>query len=217
MNKVLITPKSYHHYKDTAYALLRKSGYEPVENQTGRTLTEEEIVTFAREGVAGIIVGVDPLPGRVLEQLKDVRAISKYGMGVDNIDIERAEALGMQVRAAKGTNNVSVAELAIGMLFAASRHIPAMNAEVKTGGWGRVLGRELTGKKLGLIGCGQIGFEVAKRARGLEMEVVVYDPFLGDDAFAGRPGIYLERSLIPCSQSRIIYRCMCQRPRKRII
>jgi D-3-phosphoglycerate dehydrogenase len=101
----------------------------------------------------------------------------------------------MQVQAAKGTNNVSVAELAIGLIFAVSRHIPEMASEVKSGGWGRVLGRELTGKKLGLVGGGQIGFEVAKRALGLEMEVSIYDPYLTEDALASKPGMRLERDL----------------------
>ena len=193
--KVLVTPKSFHHYKDKAYALLRAKGYEPVENRTGRSLTEDEIVELAKEGVVGVIVGVDPMPAGVLEKLKDVRAISKYGMGVDNIDTVRAAELGIQVRAAKGTNNVSVAELAIGLMFAVSRHIPEMSTEVKAGGWGRALGRELTGKRLGLVGGGQIGMEVAKRAVGLEMEVAVYDPFLEDGAFAGKTGMRLEREL----------------------
>ncbi|BBI32846.1 phosphoglycerate dehydrogenase [Cohnella abietis] len=195
MNKVLITPKSYHYYKDKAFEMLRAKGYEPIENQTGRTLTEDEIIELAKEGVVGVIVGVDPMPARVLEQLKDVRAVSKYGMGVDNIDTGRAGELGIQVRAAQGTNNVSVAELAIGLIFAASRHLPAMSAKVKQGSWDRILGRELTGKTVGIVGGGQIGFEVAKRARGLEMDVSVYDPFLKDDAFADQPGIRLVRDL----------------------
>ncbi|MFF2483933.1 phosphoglycerate dehydrogenase [Paenibacillus sp. NPDC058071] len=195
MEKVLITPKSYHHYKEEAYRMLREKGYEPIENTTGRTLTEEEIVELAGEGVVGVIVGVDPMPAGVLERLRDVRAVSKYGMGVDNIDVGRAAELGIQVQAAKGTNNVSVAELAIGLIFTISRHIPEMALEVKNGGWGRVLGREVTGKKIGIVGGGQIGMEVARRALGLMMEVAVYDPFLSDDAFANRQGLRLERNL----------------------
>lgn len=195
MNKVLITPKSYHHYKDEAYRLLRENGLEPVENKTGRTLTEDEIVALAGEGVVGVIVGVDPMPARVIEKLRDVKAISKYGMGVDNIDTVRAAELGIGVRAAQGTNNVSVAEFAIGLLFAVSRHIPAMSERTKAGGWDRVLGREVTGKRIGIVGGGQIGQEVAVRALGLGMLVSVYDPFLKDDAFANRPGISLVRDL----------------------
>jgi phosphoglycerate dehydrogenase-like enzyme len=189
MKKVAITPKSYHFYKDKGYEMLRSRGYEPVENLTGRTLTEEEIVLLAGEGVVGVIVGVDPMPARVLERLRNVRAISKYGMGVDNIDVQRAAQLDIQVRAAEATNHISVAELTIGLLFACSRHIPAVSAHVKSGGWSRVLGRELTGKKLGLFGGGQIGREVALRARGLMMEVTIYDPYLTNEAFLTQHGI----------------------------
>jgi D-3-phosphoglycerate dehydrogenase len=191
MKRVLITPKSFHICKEQAYARLRERGYEPIENRTGRTLTEAEIVDLAREGVVGVIVGVDPMPARVLNQLRDVKAISKYGMGTDNIDLERALQLGIRVRTAAATNHVSVAELTLGLLLACARHIPAVAANVKRGGWDRVLGRELAGKKLGLVGGGQIGREVAKRARALEMEVSVHDPYLRDETFFHQHGIRL--------------------------
>lgn len=195
MEKVLITPKSYHHYSEEAYRMLREHGLEPIANPAGRTLTEDEIVGLAGEGVAGIIVGVDPLPGRVLERLRDVRAISKYGMGVDNIDTERAAELGIAIRTAQGANNVSVAELAVGLLFAVSRHIPFMTAQVKGGGWERRMGRELTGKRLGLVGGGQIGLEVARRAAALGMNVSVFDPYMPDGALDGMSGAERERDL----------------------
>jgi len=195
MKKVLITPKSFMHYKSKPYEMLREAGYEPVENRTGRTMTEEEIIAAASEGVSGIIVGVDPLPARVLDQLKDVRAISKYGMGVDNIDVKRAEELGIKVSVAHGTNNISVAELAIALLLAAVRHIPKSVGQVKSGQWVRTLGWEITGKRIGVIGGGQIGREVAIRAQGLKMKVKVYDPFLTDDPFFSQHGIALTSDL----------------------
>jgi len=187
--KVLITPKSFKNYKHKAYPLLEEKGYEIIENSFGRTLTEDEIVEIAKEGVEGIIIGVDPLPARVLEQLKDVKAISKYGVGMDNIDLDRAAELGIKVKNAVGTNSVSVGELAIALMFTMARKIPSHSAEVKNGGWDRSIGFELTGKKLGLVGGGQIGREVAKRARGLEMEVTIYDPYFKDDGFLSKYGI----------------------------
>lgn len=181
--KILITPKSFRNYKHKAYPLLEEKGYGIIENTFGRTMTENEITELAGEGVVGIIVGVDPLPGTVLERLRDLKAISKYGVGMDNIDLDRAAELGINVKNAVGTNSVSVAELAIALMFTMARKIPFHAAEVKNGGWERSIGFELTGKRLGLIGCGQIGREVAKRARGLEMEVSVYDPYFMDDGF----------------------------------
>lgn len=146
-------------------------------------MTEAEIVECARENVVGIIVGVDPLSASVIERCKHLIAISKYGVGMDNIDLEKAKNLGIQVKNAVGTNNISVAELAIALMFSISRSIPKITACVKNGSWDRVIGCELTGKKLGLIGGGQIGKEVAKRARGLDMKVSIYDPYLNDPMF----------------------------------
>jgi D-3-phosphoglycerate dehydrogenase len=181
--KILITPKSFRNYKHKAYPLLEEKGYEIVENNLGRTMTENEIVGIAAEGVEGIIIGVDPLPANVLEQLRDLKAISKYGVGMDNIDLGRAAELGIKVKNAVGTNSVSVAELAVALMFTMSRKIPMHTNGVKSGGWDRSIGFELTGKKLGLVGGGQIGREVAKRARGLEMDVSIYDPYFSDEDF----------------------------------
>ncbi len=182
-NKILITPKSFKTYKEKAYLMLRENGFEIIENTYGRTMTEEEIIECAGEGVAGIIIGVDPLPASVLEKCKDLKAISKYGVGMDNIDLNKAKELGIKVNNAVGTNNVSVGELAIGLMFALGRNIPDTVKGIREGGWGRKIGVELTDKKLGLIGAGQIGKEVAKRAAGLEMKVSIFDPYFNDEAF----------------------------------
>jgi D-3-phosphoglycerate dehydrogenase len=189
VKKILVTPKSFKAYKDKAYPLLLEKGYEIIENNLGRTMTEDEIINLAKENVVGIIIGVDPLSARVLEQCTDLKAISKYGVGMDNIDIERAKDLGIKVKNAVGTNNVSVAEAAIGLMFMAARHIYSSVSSVKNGSWDRVMGYELTGKKLGIIGGGQIGKEVAKRACGLAMEITIFDPYFNDDDFLNKYGI----------------------------
>ncbi|MCX7779805.1 MAG: phosphoglycerate dehydrogenase [Negativicutes bacterium] len=193
--KILITPKSYKNYKDKNYPLLTAAGYEIIENNTGKTLTEDEIIDLARQDVAGIIVGVDPLPERVLKSCRDLKAISKYGVGMDNIDLDAAARLGIKVKNAVGSNSVSVSELAIALMFEAARRVSVMSAGVKAGGWDRVGGIELTGKTLGLIGCGQIGKEVAKRAKGLCMEVEVYDPYFKEEGFLEEYGVKLSASL----------------------
>lgn len=184
--KILITPKSFKAYKEKAYPLLEAKGYEIIENNTGRTFSEEEIIDLARNEVVGIIVGVDPLSAKVLEQCKNLKAISKYGVGMDNIDLEKVRSLGIKVRNAIGTNNISVAEIAIALMFSITRNTYTTLSSVKNGGWSRAIGYELTNKNLGLIGGGQIGKEVAKRARGLEMNVTIYDPYFNDDNFLSK-------------------------------
>lgn len=181
--KILITPKSFKTYKEKAYGLIKEKGFEIIENTLGRTMSEKEIIDCAKKEVAGIIIGVDPLSADVLEQCRDLRAVSKYGTGMDNIDLKKAEELGIKVKNAIGTNNISVAELTIGLMFAAARRIPTVAMQVRQGRWDRLLGCELAGKRIGLIGGGRIGKEVAKRARGLEMEVSIFDPFFNDEEF----------------------------------
>ncbi|MFD1425958.1 phosphoglycerate dehydrogenase [Kroppenstedtia sanguinis] len=189
MKKVLITPKSFQKQKQKPMEMLEAAGYEVILNTTGRTLTEEEIIEIAKTGVEGIIIGVDPLPAWVLEACEDLRGVSKYGVGMDNIDLEQAAQLGIQVKNAVGTNSISVAELAIGLMFEGARHLFNHVQRVKNFGWDRTLGTELTGKHLAVIGGGQIGKEVAQRCRGLQMEVTIYDPFFHDSAFLEKYGV----------------------------
>lgn len=193
--KVLITPKSFRNYKEKTYPLLESMGYEIIENNTGRTLTEEEIIELAQKNVAGIIIGVDPLSERVLKSCRDLKAISKYGVGMDNIDLMAAQKLHIKVKNAVGSNNISVAEMAIALMFEAARKVSVLSSTVKSGGWDRIKGVELTGKTIGVIGGGQIGKEVAKRAKGLCMEVLLYDPYFKDFEYLKKYGIILSDSL----------------------
>lgn len=193
--RVLITPKSFKNYKDETYPELISRGYEIIENTTGRTLSEDEIILLAGQDVQGIIVGVDILSARVLAGCQDLRAISKYGVGLDNIDLAAAARRNIKVMNAVGSNNISVAELTLALMFEAARHVSVMASNVKSGRWERALGVELTGKTLGLIGGGQIGKEVAKRARGLQMKVLIHDPYFKDAAFLREHDITLCESL----------------------
>lgn len=183
MRKILVTPRSFHRFKHKAYPLMESQGYEILENTTGRTLSEGELLEYAKQNVVGIIVGIDPLPESTLRQFTRLKAISKYGVGLDNIDLVTAAELGIKVKNAVGTNNISVAELTIGFLFCLARHIPSTAVDVKNGKWTRIVGTEITGKTMGLVGLGRIGNEVALRARGLMMSVCAYDPFVEDDEF----------------------------------
>jgi D-3-phosphoglycerate dehydrogenase len=104
-------------------------------------------------------------------------------VGLDNIDLETAKKLNIQVDKASGANSESVAELTVALMFLAARNIyPAANS-VKSGGWGRTIGAEIHGKTVGINGLGAIGREVARMSRGLGMKVVVYDPYIKEDDF----------------------------------
>ncbi len=178
--KILITPKSYFKIRDKMQHLLKD--YEVKYNDTGVTFTEEEMKELVRD-IDGIIVGIDPLSKEVLKNAEKLKAISKYGVGIDNIAVDVAKKKNIKLSKTPGTNNISVAELAIALMFDLARNITITVQKVKNQQWARIKGIELTGKTLGLIGCGNIGKEVAKRACGLNMSIEVYDPYLTDFNF----------------------------------
>jgi len=109
-----------------------------------------------------------------------LKVIGRAGVGVDNIDVETATEKGIMVVNAPEANTISAAEHTIAMLLSLSRRIPTANLSLKSGQWERTkhMGVEVNGKVLGVIGLGRVGSEVAKRAKGLGMKVVAYDPFI---------------------------------------
>ncbi len=116
----------------------------------------------------------------VLDAATKLKVIGRAGIGVDNIDVDGASARGVVVMNAPFGNSITTAEHAIAMIFALARQIPLANQSTQSGKWEKMkfMGVELTGKVLGIIGCGNIGSIVADRAMGLRMKVIASDPFL---------------------------------------
>src|SRR5271166_7104151 len=112
-----------------------------------------------------------------------LKVIGRAGIGVDNIDVPAATQRGIVVMNTPYGNSTTAAEHAIAMLFALCRQIPAADRSTQAGKWekSRFMGVELTGKTLGIIGCGNVGAAVAERALGLHMKVIAYDPFLSPE------------------------------------
>ncbi len=111
-----------------------------------------------------------------------LKVVGRAGIGVDNVDIPAASRRGIIVMNTPFGNSITTAEHAIAMIFALARQIPEANASTQAGKWekNRFMGVEITGKTLGVVGCGNIGSIVAQRAIGLKMHVVAFDPFLSD-------------------------------------
>jgi D-3-phosphoglycerate dehydrogenase / 2-oxoglutarate reductase len=120
---------------------------------------------------------------KILEKAAKLRVIGRAGIGVDNVEIPAATARGVIVMNTPFGNSITTAEHAIAMMFALARQIPQADASTQAGKWekNRFMGVELTGKTLGVIGCGNIGSIVAGRAIGLHMRVIAYDPFLSPE------------------------------------
>jgi len=181
--KILITPKSFFSARNKAEEIFSKYPLEIIENNTGKTLTKEQMLNLCKD-VDGVIVGIDPMDEEVLMNARKLKAISKYGVGLDNINLDVAKKLGIKVSIARGANSRSVAELAIGLFFAISRSIPKETYIVKEGKWDRTIGVELLDKTVGIVGFGAIGREVAKMATGLGMKIMAYDPYFNDAELA---------------------------------
>jgi D-3-phosphoglycerate dehydrogenase len=120
---------------------------------------------------------------KILANAKNLRVIGRAGIGVDNVDIPAATAKGIIVMNTPFGNSITTAEHAITLMLALARQIPQADASTQAGKWekNRFMGVEITGKTLGVIGCGNIGSIVANRAIGLHMKVIAYDPFLSPD------------------------------------
>src|SRR5271166_6034887 len=116
----------------------------------------------------------------ILANAKRLKVIGRAGIGVDNVDIPAATARGVIVMNTPFGNSITTAEHAIALIFALARQIPTADVSTQAGKWekNRFMGVELTGKTLGVIGCGNIGSIVASRGLGLKMRVIAYDPFL---------------------------------------
>jgi D-3-phosphoglycerate dehydrogenase len=135
-------------------------------------------------GYEGIVVrSGTKLTAELLEHAERLRVIGRAGVGVDNVDVEAATRKGIVVANAPESTVVSAAEHTIGLLVALARNIPQAHAALKQGRWERSAwgGVELAGKTLGVLGFGRIGQQVARRAVGLGMRVVAYDPFVAAD------------------------------------
>jgi D-3-phosphoglycerate dehydrogenase len=128
-------------------------------------------------GFDGVILGLDHCDASVIAKADRLRVISRYGAGVDAVDLEAAARKGIAVTNTPGANRNGVAELTIGLLFSLARNIPTVASGARDGIWKRDTGWELAGKTIGVIGLGAIGRSVAQLAIGLGMTVIGYDPF----------------------------------------
>jgi D-3-phosphoglycerate dehydrogenase len=179
MPRVLISDK----LEAPGLDLLRQAGFELDERHglAGAALRE---AVRAADGL--IVRSGTRVTAELLDDPGRLRAVVRAGVGVDNIDVAAATRRGIVVMNTPGGNTVSTAEHTVAMLLALARGIPAADASLRQGRWerGRFVGTQLAGKTLGVVGLGRVGREVARRAAGLDLAVVGFDPFLSPDKAA---------------------------------
>src|SRR3954471_11606122 len=147
--------------------------------------TESPLDQIVGDYVALIVRSATKVTAEVLEHATRLKVIGRAGVGVDNVDVDAATRRGIVVANAPESNVVSAAEHAVGLLLALARNIPQAHAALVDGRWERSKwgGVELADKVLGVLGFGRIGRQVARRALGLQMKVVAYDPFVSSERF----------------------------------
>ena len=176
MRLVAVSPRSFRKVPGRHQEILAASELTPKYPSVDRHLTEEEMIDLV-EGCEALIVGIDPVTARVLDS-GTVQVVAKYGSGLDNIDLRAAEQRGISVASTPGANSQAVAELTLALLFALSRRVAPHHMSAAAGRWDRHIGVELVGRRLGLIGLGQVGGRVARMAAGMGLHVVAHDPFV---------------------------------------
>ena len=153
---------------------LRRAGEVTVVSK----LAEAELIRRIPDFDALVVRSETRVTAPIIDAGHKLRVVGRAGVGVDNIDVSAATRRGILVVNAPRGNIVAAAEHTIALLFSLARWVPQADASVKRGEWTRTkfIGTEVRGKTLGVIGLGNVGSEVAKRAHGLEMDVVAYDP-----------------------------------------
>lgn len=159
--------------------ILRAFGH--VDIKTG--LKPAELIGIIGDYEALVVRSQTQVTAEVIRAGKKLQVIGRAGVGVDNINVEEATKQGIVVVNAPTGNTISAAEHSIALMLALARHIPQANASLKSGQWRRndFIGTEVRGKTLGVVGLGNVGSEVARRARGMEMRVIGYDPYISPD------------------------------------
>ena len=160
-------------------ARLRREGEVIVVSKLG----EAELVARIHDYDALVVRSETKVTAPILQAGKKLRVVGRAGVGVDNIDVAAATRQGILVVNAPRGNIVAAAEHTIALLLALARSVPQADASVHRGEWTRskFIGVEIRGKTLGVIGLGNVGSEVAKRAHGLEMDVIAFDPVVSVD------------------------------------
>ncbi|MCJ2009720.1 NAD(P)-dependent oxidoreductase [Methylobacterium sp. J-092] len=183
MRKVVISE-----FMDEAAIAAELAGFETLYDPT--LVDRPDALRAALAGASGLIVrNRTQVRAGLLAAASDLRVVGRLGVGLDNIDLAACAARGIAVHPATGANDGAVAEYVIGTALLLLRGAYGASAQVAAGAWPRnaLMGREIAGKRLGLVGFGAIARQTARRAAALDMTVAAFDPHLAPDDAAWRP------------------------------
>ena len=190
--KILLTTTSFQDTPGEHHDLLKQTGWEII-NARG-PLNEADTLALVGD-VDGYICGDDAITRKVLEKARPkLKVLSKYGIGVDKIDVKSCTEFGLPLLFTPGVNHTTVAEHNFLLLLALEKNFLFHTDSTRSGGWKRKTGHELLDKTIGIIGLGRIGKEVAIRARAFGMKVLAFDSYF-DEAFSRQHEVKRAHSL----------------------
>jgi D-3-phosphoglycerate dehydrogenase len=176
---VIISSRSFSTGKLDLDKILKDSGCETRKISTTHEISE---ISIDLKDAVAWIAGVAPITTEMLDLAPNLRIISRYGVGVDSVDLGAAKKHGVLVANTPGANSNSVAELALSLMFSAIRNLSESNANVRSNNWKAIRGKEINGMVIGVVGYGKIGRLVANKLSLLGAKVLVNDPYVSDPA-----------------------------------
>jgi phosphoglycerate dehydrogenase-like enzyme len=172
-DRIAVTSRSFSRHKVLREELL--ASYANVTfNDQGLTLTGSALHNFL-SGHDRAIIALEPMDKNAIAALPDLKIVSKYGVGIDNVDLDAMRSHGKKLGWRGGVNKRSVSELTLSFMIALMHQVPFAGSEVKVGKWYQVMGRQLTGKTIGIIGCGHVGKDLVGLLKPFEVRVLAHD------------------------------------------
>lgn len=173
--KVAITSEYFSKFSNEALNILKENEFEIIENKYDRFLDkEEEIISLTKDADA-VICDLEKISENVIDQSPNLEIIARRGVGTDSVAVDYAEEKDIKVVRTLGVVEKPVAELVMSFILNFSRRIIPLNNEMHQGKWNKILGNSLDGKTLGIIGMGNIGEEITKKAKVFDLDVIYYD------------------------------------------
>jgi D-3-phosphoglycerate dehydrogenase len=193
-SKILIGPSSFAATDKTPMNRLIAAGYEVVDNPYKRKLTKKELFELLDSNVVGLIAGLETLDREVLEK-SEIQVVSRVGAGLSNVDLEAARDLGVKVFNTPDAPTNAVAELTIGAMLSLLRMIPQMDQALHQGQWQKIIGLQLQGKTVVIVGFGRIGRRVAELLSPFGVQILVVDPYANESACVGYRRLTIREAL----------------------
>lgn len=185
--KVLVTSNSFGKYSKEPQKKLEEAGFEVILNPYHRMMNEEEFIECLSD-VDAVILSTEKVTKKVIDSSPKLKMISRYGVGLDNVDLEYCKEKGILVTVTKGGNSNAVAEFAVSLMLSCLRGVAYADQYAKKNIWKKFTGMDLDGKTVGVVGLGSIGKLVVKKLQGFDVKILGYDVYY-DEKFVKEYGV----------------------------